>query len=155
MDSESNPVNKFKPEVPRAQRREDALKSLGTAPFIDLTDDDNPPWEHLEVRPQSLILSSSTARSYTLKSGGWTDDDDNTSRLHRTRVDLRSIIEVVLRPGIGYPVSFRVSREEGGPFTGQYGEEGTATISVSPETVEAMIRQPWGVFLASVWGLQE
>ena len=94
------------------------FKSLGTAPVIDVTDDDNPPWEHLEVRPQSLILSSSTTRSYTcmLKSGGWTDD--NTNRPCRMRVDLRSIIEVVLRPRNGYPVNFRVSREEGSPFTG-------------------------------------
>lgn len=51
-----------------------------------------------------------------------------------------------------------MSREEGSPFTGKYreeGEDGTATISVSPGTVEAMIGQPWGVFLAFVWGLQE
>jgi hypothetical protein len=84
--------------------------------------------------------------------------DDHTSRLPRKPVDFRSIIKVVLQPFNGYPVSFRVSREEGGPFTGKYGEEGEdgiATISVSPGTVEAMIGQPWGVFLASVWGLQE
>jgi len=65
MDSESNPVSRLALDIPRAQRREDALKSLGTAPVIDLTDDDNLPWEHLEVRPQSLITSP--GRSCTLK----------------------------------------------------------------------------------------
>jgi len=38
-----------------------------------------------------------------------------------------------------------MSREEGDPFTGnteEEGEDGTATISVSPGTVETMIGQP-------------
>jgi len=57
MDSESNPVSRLALDIPRAQRREDALKSLGMAPVIDLTDDDNPPWEHLEVRPHRMTVS--------------------------------------------------------------------------------------------------
>ena len=87
-----------------------------------------------------------------MKDNCWTDDGDRRMRLNR-RIDLRSVVNVVLKPCNGYPTSFHLSGDNRGGFTGKYGEDENGIISLGPREMKAMIWQAWrkGGFVVSVW----
>ncbi|KAL2015107.1 hypothetical protein VTK56DRAFT_6307 [Thermocarpiscus australiensis] len=105
-----------------AKHRAD-LEALERPPAIDLTDDDGPLWEPLEVYPTLLALKDGR---YTNNNGG---------------IDPHSIAEVALKPSNGYPLSVHLFRDSGDGFTGKYGEDETGIISPDLREMKAMIQQ--------------
>ncbi|KAL2168375.1 hypothetical protein VTG60DRAFT_7354 [Thermothelomyces hinnuleus] len=111
-------------------------------PAINPTDDDSPlahgrhKWDSLAVYPTSLRL--------VLKDGLYANDNGG--------IDPHST-EVVLKPMIGYPVSFHLFRDSRDGFTGKYGEDETGIISLDLREVDAMIQHERreGGFLAYIW----
>ncbi|KAM7188998.1 hypothetical protein V8F33_010332, partial [Rhypophila sp. PSN 637] len=174
MSEPPNPIATQQPQaIPAAEVLRSQPRELGTATVIDLTNDDNPPAQHRDLRThhrQETLERLKTAtvidltsddnpsgyrwerlavrlQSYTLVPNGmlqsYTLNCDGWTVGSTAHVHPRSIIEAVIRPSNGYPASFYVTREEGGCFTGKCREDGRVTILVYPEEIVAMIQQPW------------
>lgn len=78
---------------------------------------------------------------------GWPNVENGTAIIGP--VDIRSVIEIGVRPAIGYPAEFylRLCR---GRFVGQYGEIGGGKVSVGLSDVKAMVNKPWREFVGFV-----
>ena len=107
-----------------------------------------PKWESFTVRPKSLKLHrDGKARSYTLRTGHWTNVDDDTPL--RGRIDLSSIVEVVVQPSIGYPICLPL-KPNGCLLTGKYGEDNRGILTLGPRQTRAMIRARGHKFVGSL-----